>query len=160
MLEYEQKEGLTVGIGKQIRAGRERLGLTQGELAKQLGITKSAVGNYENEVSHPKEPVLYKLFLKLEFSKLIDKFGLKAPQGDAPAEAAGIISCESEIVTTPTRAEELLALWQERDQVSVLALPSLDGVCAAWGTPEDNRAALFFCDKKGSNNHIFRPLLT
>ena len=62
MLEYEQKEGLTVGIGKQIRAGRERLGLTQGELAKQLGITKSAVGNYENEVSHPKEPVLYKLF--------------------------------------------------------------------------------------------------
>ncbi len=51
-----------MGIGKQIRRAREQLGLTQGQLAKAVGVTKSAIGNYESGVSHPKEPVLYALF--------------------------------------------------------------------------------------------------
>ena len=100
MLEYEQKEGLTVGIGKQIRAGRERLGLTQGELAKQLGITKSAVGNYENEVSHPKEPVLYKLFqvLGCDANYL---FAGHYPAGPAGVQAA--LTAEEESLLTGYR---------------------------------------------------------
>ena len=51
-----------MGIGKRVKERRIELNLTQEELSKLLGITKSAVGNYENEISHPKEDVLYKLF--------------------------------------------------------------------------------------------------
>lgn len=51
-----------MGIGYKIREYRERIGLTQEELAFRLGVTASAVGNYERELSHPKEEVLLRLF--------------------------------------------------------------------------------------------------
>lgn len=49
-------------IGKQIKAFRVRRGMTQEELAHALGVTPSAVGNYERGVSFPKEEILTKLF--------------------------------------------------------------------------------------------------
>lgn len=51
-----------MGIGKRIKEARERLGLTQNELGELIGVTGSAITNYEKETSHPKEPVMYKLF--------------------------------------------------------------------------------------------------
>ncbi len=51
-----------MGIGKRIKEARLALNLTQEELAHILGVTKGAVANYENETSHPKEPVMYKMF--------------------------------------------------------------------------------------------------
>lgn len=50
-----------MGIGKRIKEARLNLGLTQEELSRLLGVTKGAVANYENETSHPKEPIMYKL---------------------------------------------------------------------------------------------------
>lgn len=41
-------------------------GLTQEELAEQIGVTPSAVGNYERDVSHPREDILYRLFEALD----------------------------------------------------------------------------------------------
>ena len=55
-----------MGIGNRIREAREKRGLTQKELANQLGITASAVTNYENDTSHPKEPVLYAIMQVLQ----------------------------------------------------------------------------------------------
>lgn len=55
-----------MGIGKRIKEARERRNLTQTELGKLIGVTGSAITNYENEVSHPKEPILYKLISALE----------------------------------------------------------------------------------------------
>lgn len=51
-----------MGIGKRIREARENLGLTQSELGDLVGVTGSAITNYEKETSHPKEAVMYKLF--------------------------------------------------------------------------------------------------
>lgn len=51
-----------MGLGRQIKILRERAGLTQEELAQRLGVTPSAVGNYEREFSHPKEEILYRMF--------------------------------------------------------------------------------------------------
>lgn len=51
-----------MGIGQRIKQFREQAHLTQEELAELIGVTPSAVGNYEREVSHPREDVLYKLF--------------------------------------------------------------------------------------------------
>jgi len=50
-----------MGIGKRIKEARESLGLTQKELGNIVGVTGSSITNYENETSHPKEPVLYAL---------------------------------------------------------------------------------------------------
>ena len=93
---------------------------------------------------------LYRLFLDLEFSKLIDKYHLTAPQGEGAVQEAAPVTgaCESEVVETTERLDELLALWRGLDEVDVLALPSLDGVCVEWWESEGHsRAALLFSDR-------------
>lgn len=50
-----------MGIGYRIKEARERLGLTQTELGNIVGVTGSAITNYEKETSHPKEQIIYKL---------------------------------------------------------------------------------------------------
>ncbi len=105
----------------------------------------------DNLCKKPDNARLYRLFLELEFSKLIDKYGLTAPQGEGNAPEAGPVfegTCASEVVTDRARMEELLSLWRTKDCVDVLALPSLDVVAVEWREGEaDSRAALFFADK-------------
>ncbi len=55
-----------MGIGYRIKEARENLGFTQTELGKMIGVTGSAITNYENETSHPKEPIMYKLIEALK----------------------------------------------------------------------------------------------
>lgn len=54
-----------MGIGKRIKEARDAKHWTQKELAEQIGVTPSAITNYENETSHPKEEILYRLINKL-----------------------------------------------------------------------------------------------
>lgn len=54
-----------MGIGMRIKEARKEMGMTQEDLARVLGVTKSAIANYESETSHPKEPVMYKMFSAL-----------------------------------------------------------------------------------------------
>ena len=51
-----------MSIGSRIKELRIKRGITQEELAQQIGVTKGAIGNYENEVSSPKIELMYKLF--------------------------------------------------------------------------------------------------
>ena len=55
-----------MSFGEQLRKRREELGISRTELAERLGVTKSAVGNYETGVSAPKEEVLLQLFDALQ----------------------------------------------------------------------------------------------
>ena len=55
-----------MAFGEQLRRRREELGLTRGQLAQTLGVSKSAVGNYETGVSTPKEDILLRLFDALQ----------------------------------------------------------------------------------------------
>lgn len=55
-----------MGIGRRIREARELAGLTQKELARKIGVTSSAIANYENDTSHPKESILYALIDALD----------------------------------------------------------------------------------------------
>ena len=79
------------------------------------------------------EPVLYELFLQLEFSKLIDKMGLKGGQGAERAEESVLPQVPTEVVDSPQRVRTLLKEWQSGEPVCFLALPSLDGVCITRG---------------------------
>ena len=55
-----------MSLGKRIQGCREALGLSQAALAKLLGVSQSTVGNYEADISFPKEEVLLRLFDCLE----------------------------------------------------------------------------------------------
>ena len=55
-----------MSFGEQMRRRREELGMSRSELAQRLGVSVSAVGNYETGVSTPKEEVLLRLFNALE----------------------------------------------------------------------------------------------
>lgn len=51
-----------MSFGSRLRSRREALGLKQSELGHLLGVTGSAVGNYETGVSSPKADILYRVF--------------------------------------------------------------------------------------------------
>ena len=105
------------------------------------------------------EPALYDLLLKLEFSKLIDRLGLKAPQGEVQAEETFTGTCTSEEVTDRARAEELLAIWRQQESVDVLALPTLDVVVVEhWESETDSHAALLMASKLEGYNKILKAL--
>ena len=57
-----------MSFSSRLKERREFLGMSRSELAKALNVTPSAIGNYENGVSSPKEEILYKIFsvLKVE----------------------------------------------------------------------------------------------
>ena len=146
------------GVVKKLAEGEEMARMSY-DLAT---IHTDAPIDFDPERNLRREPdndALYQLFLDLEFAKLIDKYGLTAPQGERVTAESFDCSCASETVDSRERMEELLALWRERDWVSVLALPSLDVVCVAWEEPEgERRAALFFAGRWDCHNDLLRAL--
>ena len=70
-------------FGKRLKDARLSQGMTQEDLASAIGVTKGAIGNYESEVSSPKEPILIKLmdvlhvdanYLYQDFIEIKDNF--------------------------------------------------------------------------------------
>ncbi len=55
-----------MSFGQRLRDRRKELGLSQGELAKALGVSLSAVSNYENGLNAMREDVLLRLFRVLD----------------------------------------------------------------------------------------------
>ena len=123
----------------------------------------------EDNLRRPFKPELYDLFLRLEFQKLIDKYG-QSPERtteEKPARTANV-----EIVETAARAEELLTLWREANHVTVYGLPDLSALaveCEAGkdatlmaelyesryaGNWHDLLASLFAADIKKVGHHI------
>ena len=113
----------------------------------------------ENRVQEPGEAA-YPLFLRLEFTKLIEKFGLTAQK--APAAQAPAVSVTVEKVTTPEQADALLAHWRKADHVSVLTLPDLTGAAVVCETGEGTAvtAELFFDKYQGDWNALLRELFS
>ena len=55
-----------MSFGKRLRDRRKELGYSQGELAEKLGVSLSAVSNYENGLNAMREDVLLRLFRVLD----------------------------------------------------------------------------------------------
>ena len=55
-----------MGFGDRLRERRKELGLSQGELAKALGVSLSAVSNYETGQNAMREEILLRLFQVLD----------------------------------------------------------------------------------------------
>lgn len=74
-----------MGIGRNIKKIRIDRGITQRSLAEKLGITPAAVGNYEHDVSFPKEDVLMKMFGALDCTPNELLAGLTSESGEKRA---------------------------------------------------------------------------
>ncbi|BAK97458.1 putative Xre family DNA-binding protein [Oscillibacter valericigenes Sjm18-20] len=55
-----------MSFGERLRERREQLNMSRRELAEALGVSVSAIGNYETGISAPKEEVLLRLFDSLQ----------------------------------------------------------------------------------------------
>ena len=108
-------------------------------------------------------PAAYPLFLRLEFTKLIERFGLTAETAAQAAEKkAADFTVTVEQVTEPQQAEQMLSLWRKADHVALLALPDLTGVSVECGTGETTAltAELFFDQYQGDWNGLLRALFS
>ena len=160
----EMEPGLPAkpGVIKKLTEGEgdARMSYDLATIRTDAPIEFNPEANLRVEVNNDK---LYELFLELEFSKLIDKYGLKAPQGEVKTESEQSFegTCSSEVVTDPARAGELLELWRGCEQVTVLALPGLDVVCVEWNPSEtEGCAALFFADKFPGHTAFLREFFS
>ncbi len=145
------------GVVKKLEEGREsaRMSYDLATIHTDAPIEFNPEDNKRREVNGP---ALYQLFLDLEFSKLIDKYHLTAPQGEGEASSEKPFqgTCESEIVTGRARMEELLALFRQRDHVACLPLPGLDGLCVEFGEEGHGRGAIFLASRLECYNDFLR----
>ena len=152
------------GLIKKLEEGRE-----SARQSYELAVIRTdAPIDFKPEDNLRKEPDnnrLYQLFLSLEFSKLIDKYHLTAPQGevttgsDTPRALEGGCYLETEI--TPEHARGLLELWRTKEVVHIVALPSLDAVCVACHLNDDSwNASLLRADKLENYNEIVQTLFS
>ena len=77
------------------------------------------------------EAALYRLFTRLEFTRLISRYGLHAPQ-EAAENGSLEGTCTSEAVYDAARAEALAASFQKEHYVTVIAEPDLSGIRLIW----------------------------
>ncbi|MBP3493869.1 MAG: DNA polymerase I [Oscillospiraceae bacterium] len=113
----------------------------------------------EDNLRRPFKAELYDLFLQLEFSKLIEKYGL-TPTEKAAEQAEFTATVEE--ITTAERAQELLALWRGAEQVTVLALPDLSVLAVECDTSESGSlmAHLAFERYEGDWNALLTALFS
>lgn len=55
-----------MSIGSRIKELRENKNISRNDFATMIGVTVGAISNYENDVSSPKEPILFKIIEVLE----------------------------------------------------------------------------------------------
>ena len=114
-----------------------------------------------NAVKAPAETA-YPLFLRLEFTKLIEKFGFSPAEESAAKPRETDYTVIGEQVTTPEQAEKLLALWRKADHVTVLPLPDLTAVVVDCETGENSAltAELHFERYEGDWNALLSALFS
>ena len=95
-------------------------------------------------VRRPFRPELYDLLLKLEFQKLIDRYGLRPA---AQTEEKPDCTATAEELLTAAQAEEFLALWRAADCVAVYALPDLSALAVECEAADSSRAAELYADR-------------
>ena len=115
----------------------------------------------EDNLRRPFKPELYDLFLQLEFSKLIEKYGLQPAQNEVREETTDYTEAV-ETITTAAQAEAALNLWRKARQVTVLALEDLRTVAVECEVDEQSgqMSLLFFERYEGDWNALLAALFS
>lgn len=71
-----------MSFSTRLKLARQMSNLSREELANLLGVSKSAISNYENGISHPKEEILFAIFdvLKVEPNFLFVDYFIQSAQ--------------------------------------------------------------------------------
>jgi transcriptional regulator with XRE-family HTH domain len=88
-----EPEQLQKSLGESARAARERLGLTQAQVARRMGLAPNVYGRIERGGMMPAVPTLRKMVLALGMSAdvlLAVERGDVAPSMDAPASEGNL----------------------------------------------------------------------
>ena len=81
-----------MSFGEQLKCRRKELGLSRSELAKLLGVSQSAVGNYETGVNAPKEEILLRIFDALHVEpNYLYRGSFESAGGDASPEERTLV---------------------------------------------------------------------
>ena len=97
-------------FGNRLKEARIKRGMTQEELARAINVTKGAIGNYESEVSSPKEPILIAL--------------MKVLQVDANFLFQDLVKIRPAMVLSPDE-ESMIAAYRSSDASIQLAVRKL-----------------------------------
>ncbi len=157
-------------VRKKLAAGKESAYLSY-ELAEICCMAPMEFNVDDTVYRTMDRKALYELFIQLEFSKMIEKFGLCAE--DAQCEDAETYCAElvSEEIQSPNRAAELLAELERLDSVSVLTTPDLEAValchdCNLWivfsenlGNEYENFLSQLFSARIKKNAHNVKQLM-
>ena len=65
-MRFRAQTGVEMSLGSQMKERREELHVSRAELAAKIGVTPSAIANYENEISSPRPEYMYRLFNSLK----------------------------------------------------------------------------------------------
>lgn len=135
-----------MSFGTRLREKREELGMKQSELGKLLGVTGSAIGNYENGVSSPKADILYRVFDVLhcdanylfqdeirerreysaspyEMEHIIKKYRVLDPYGKDTVSA--VLDCEHKRCIAQEKERRAISAKPEGDTGNIIYLPAL-----------------------------------
>ncbi len=107
----------------------------------------------EAALRKPWSAELYNIFLKLEFTKFIEKYNL-TPPADSPAAPSDAPRHETvvEIPATDEDAARLLTLWRAAESVTVCALPDLSVLAVECDTDETHAVmAILRTDRFGGD---------
>ena len=107
-----------MSFGDRLRLRREELNMTRAELAEKLGVSRSAIGNYETGVSAPKEEVLLRLFDALQVDpNYLYRDSFRAQHPAVSEEEMGFLRRYRKLDLTGRRTVyalvEALGGWQE-----------------------------------------------
>ena len=133
--EIQNPEGIDAGwysneaatFGDRVAAGRENLGMTQGELAKRLGIKLKTLHAWENDLGEPRANKLQMLsgVLNVSLGWLLsgegDGVGHSEGEPHIEADLAALLAEMRELRSTITRTGERLASVEKRLRVAIRA---------------------------------------
>ena len=117
----------------------------------------------EANLRRPVKPELYHVFLRLEFSKLMEKLGLAAPEAppaEKPEEPAFTVRAAQ--ITDEAQAETFLETLRGAEYAALLALPDLSGVAVQCRTGEHTaEAGVFYFGRYGGDwNRLLAALFS
>lgn len=132
-----------MSFASRLREQRQRMNLTQAELANALGVTKSAIGNYETGLNSPKAEILFRVFDVLQCDA---NYLFQDEMTDILEETA-----------SPDEMENLVKKYRRLDSISqkiVLSIIEMELNRTTFSrTTETNKD-----DKFTSPNYLYLPL--
>ncbi len=146
------------GVIKKLEAGEQSARDTYWLATIVTDVPDFPFAPEDNMRSAPKAE-LYDLFLRLEFTKLIEKFGLQPTH--LSHEKIEVV-CKIEVIANELQAENALEHWRTAEHVSLLMLPDLTGAAVVCPAENDELmvAELYFDRYDGDWNKLLQSLFS